>query len=235
MMRYAPLAAARGARVVLAIQAALAPLARDLQGVAQVITEGEPLPPFNLHCPLMSLPLAFGAGPAPWSGPYIHAPAEADHRWRMRLGPSPGRRIGLVWSGNPRHLNDRNRSLPLSALEPLLAAGGEFHALQPSFTPADRARLADLNIADHGAELTDFGQTAGLIAQLDGVVTVDTSVAHLAAAMGKPVRILLPYVADFRWGDAGEATPWYPSARLLRQTRPGDWSGPVAQACAAWR
>ena len=94
--------------------------------------------------------------------------------------------------------------------------------------------MAELGITDHGAALTDFGQTAGLIAQLDGVVTVDTSVAHLAAAMGKPVRILLPYVADFRWGNAGEATPWYPSARLLRQTRPGDWSSPVAAACAPW-
>lgn len=235
MMRYAPLAAAQGARVVLAVQTALVPLVRDLPGVAQAAGEGEPLPTFDLHCPLMSLPLAFGAGPdgAPWNGPYIDAPAEAAHQWRMRLGPPRGRRIGLVWSGNPRHLNDRNRSMPLSALAPLLAMGGEFHALHQTFAPADRDRLAGLNIADHAAELTDFGQTAGLIAQLDGVVTVDTAVAHLAAAMGKSVLILLPYVADFRWGNAGAATPWYPSARLLRQIRPGDWSAPVAEACAS--
>ncbi len=233
MMRYAPLAAARGARVLLEIQAPLAPLARTLAGVAQVVSEDEPLPAFDLHCPLMSLPLAFGPRDIPWSGAYLEAPAEAERRWRMRLGPSARRRVGLVWSGNPRHLNDRNRSLPLSALEPLLALDLEFHALHRVFASADRARLPALSVADHADALTDFGQTAGLIAQLDLVVTVDTAVAHLAGAMGKPTLILLPYAADFRWGNAGGVTPWYPDARLLRQTRPGDWSGPVAMAVGA--
>lgn len=232
MLRYLPLLAERGARVVLAIQKPLLPLARGLAGVSQVISDGDPLPPYDLHCPLMSLPLAFGARPdsVPWPGPYLYAPAQAETVWLARLESVPRPWVGLAWSGNARHLNDRNRSLPLEALQPLLGAQASFVSVQKEYREGDRERLAALGVHDFSAELHDFGDTASLIAGLDAVVAVDTSVAHLAGAMGKPLYLLLPFAPDFRWGDEGQVSPWYPSARLLRQTSPGEWSSPLGQA-----
>ncbi len=234
MLRYAALVAAQGAEVVLAVQPPLARLARGMSGVAQVIVDGDPEPPHDLHAPLMSLPLALRTLPdtVPWLGPYLAPPADIEAAWAQRLGPARRPRIGLAWSGNPRHLNDRNRSLPLEALEPLLATGAEVVSLQKAYRDGDRDRLAALGVMDWSDELHDMAETAGLLAQMDMVATVDTSIAHLAGALGKPTLILLPFAADFRWGTAGETTPWYPSARLLRQAAPGDWSAPIAQAAA---
>jgi tetratricopeptide (TPR) repeat protein len=235
MLRYAPFAAAQGASVILAVQPALLTLAGSVAGVAQVVTDGDPLPAFDLHCPLMSLPLAFATTPdtVPWAGPYLAPPPRINATWRGRLERPTRPRIGLVWSGNPRQLNDRNRSLSLDALTPLLDADAEFISLQKDYRPGDRERLDSLGIADWSDALHDLAETAGLVAQLDAVAAVDTSVAHLAGAMGKPVLVLLSFAAsDFRWGEKGERTPWYPSARLLRQTAPQDWTAPICQAAA---
>lgn len=235
MLRYLDLIAEQGGKAIVAIQRPLLPLVRGLPGIAHLMTEGDPLPAYDLHTPLMSLPLAFRTRPntVPWRGPYLTAPPDAAARWNARLEALPRPRVGLAWSGNPRHMNDFNRSLALDRLQPLFDTGAAFVSLQKEYRPGDRERLAALRVADVSADLRDFADTAGLISQLDAVVAVDTSVAHLAGALGKPVLLLLPFAPDFRWLNAGDRTPWYPSMRLLRQTAPGDWSGPVRQAAEA--
>ena len=238
MLRYVPRLAAQGARVLLAVQPPLETLAAAIPGVAALVRAGDPLPAHDYQTPLMSLPLATGtlADAIPWDGPYLAAPAGKTEAWAARLGPRQRLRAGLAWSGNPRHLNDRNRSLALAALQPLLAQDVQFVSLQKDYAAADRACLAGLDIADHAADLHDLSDTAALIAQMDLVIAVDTSVAHLAGAMGKPVWLLLAFAGDFRWGVRGETTPWYPSARLFRQAAPGAWAdtvGRVAEALGA--
>ncbi|MBX7200623.1 MAG: tetratricopeptide repeat protein [Rhodospirillaceae bacterium] len=219
--RYAALAAERGARVVLEVQRPLVRLLASLEGVAQIVARGDALPAFDLHCPLMSLPLAFGT--VARHTPYIQA---APSDWSTRL-PS-GRRIGLAWSGNPALKNDRHRSIPLARFAPLMD-GTALVSAQKDFRPGDAA-FAQGCIADFGAELADFADTAALIAALDVVISVDTAAAHLAGALGKPVYILLPYIGtDWRWGVDGETTPWYPTAKLLRQPAPGDWDSVIAR------
>jgi len=237
MLRYLPLIAEQGARVVLAVQRPLLPLVSGLPGVALAITDGDPLPPYDLHCPLMSLPLAFGTRPdtVPWRGPYLTAATNKAEAWAARLQSLGRPRVGLAWQGNPRQLNDRNRSLPLAALEPVLKTGAAFVSLQRDYAPGDRERLAGLDIVDVSDDLHDFGETAAIMSGLDAVVSVDTSVAHLAGALGKPLLLLIPFAPDFRWGETGDRTPWYPSAQVLRQTAPGDWSGPLARAAKAFQ
>ncbi len=220
--RYAALAARRGARVVLEVPKPLVRLLGSLEGPAAIVAQGESLPAFDLHCPLMSLPLAFGG--IPGTMPYIKAdPAP----WAGRL--PAGRRIGLAWSGNPALKNDRHRSIPLARFAPLL--GATLVSVQKDLRPED-APLAG-RIAHFGPELGDFADTAALIAAMDVVVTVDTAAAHLAGALGKQVHILLPYIGlDWRWGVAGDTTPWYPTAKLLRQPAPGDWDSVIARLAA---
>lgn len=222
--RYATLAAKRGARVVLEVQRPLLRLLSPLEGVATVVAKGDLLPAFDLHCPLMSLPLAFGGIAS--DVPYIKVGASD---WARRL--PPGRRIGLAWSGNPALKNDRHRSIPLDRFAPLLAAT-PLIGVQKDLRPGDAA-VAQGRIAHFGADLADFADTAALLDQMDVVVSVDTAAAHLAGAMGKRVYILLPYVGvDWRWGIAGDRTPWYPTARLLRQPAPGDWDSVIARLAA---
>lgn len=222
--RYAALAAARGARVVLEVQKPLLRLLTGLDGVAAAVAQGEPLPAFDLHCPLMSLPLAFGS--VPNDVPYIRSGASD---WAARL--PPGRRIGLAWSGNPALKNDRHRSIPLTRFAPL-AAKAPLISVQKDLRPEDAA-LAQGRVLHFGTELADFADTAALIAAMDVVVAVDTAAAHLAGAMGKPVFILLPYRGvDWRWGIDGDATAWYPTAKLLRQPTPGDWDSVIARLAA---
>lgn len=222
--RYAPLAARRGARVVLEVQRSLVRLLSSLDAAVTVVAQGDPLPVFDLHCPLMSLPLAFGGIAS--DVPYIKAGA-LD--WAARL--PPGRRIGLAWSGNPALKNDRHRSIPLERFAPLLAAAPVI-SVQKDLRPGDAA-FAQGHIAHFGPDLADFADTAALLDQMDVVVSVDTAAAHLAGAMGKRVYILLPYVGiDWRWGIAGDRTPWYPTARLLRQPAPGDWDSVIARLVA---
>jgi len=231
--RYAPLLAARGARVILQVQRPLVPLLRTLAGGIAVIAEEDPLPPFDCHVPLLSLPLALGTTlpTIPAAVPYLHADPVLSENWARRLGPDRREarrlRVGLAWSGNPRQPNDRNRSMALSTLAPLCARDADFIALQPDIRPADAAALAAQGIRAFGAELHDFADTAALVANLDLVISVCTSCAHLAGALGAPVWVLLGYAADWRWLHGRVDSPWYPSARLFRQTVPGAWEDVV--------
>jgi tetratricopeptide (TPR) repeat protein len=236
MCRYTALAAARGATVILEVQPALAGLLAGLDGVSRVVARGDALPRFDLHCPLMSLPLAFGTTLAtiPAAPAYLAAAPASVAQWAAWLGPATRRRVGLVWSGNPRHHNDHQRSIGFDQLAPLFGVDCQFVALQPDVAGPGLARpgLARPGLAAPGALLRDFRDTAALCALMDVVITVDTSVAHLAGALGKPVWILLPRSADWRWLLGRGDSPWYPSARLYRQRRAGDWSEVLAAVAA---
>jgi len=225
-VRYVPLIEEQGANVILEVPASLVSLINTLKGSYKLVTKGGQLPPFDYHCPLMSLPLALKTTveTIPVDIPYLAADEQNQCEWRQRLGEKTKPRIGLVWSGNPKHLNDRNRSIPLRSLAPLLALDYEFHALQKDIRDDDRAFLDEATqIHSHEKELQDFSDTAALIANLDLVIAVDTSAVHLAGALGKPVWVLLPYVPDFRWLLDRSDSPWYPSARLFRQYDAGKW------------
>jgi tetratricopeptide (TPR) repeat protein len=238
LVRYAPLVARRGANVILEVQPELVSLLAGIAGVSAVVARGRKLPRFDLHAPLMSLPRAFGTTPAtiPATVPYIPVAAERAQGWAQRL-PTAGPLIGVAWAGRPSHRNDLNRSLPLARLAPLFRQPGmRFVSLQRDLRAGDAAILRDHpDVIDAGARLEDFADTAALVARLDAVISVDTAVAHLAGALGKPLFLLLPYAADFRWLRARPDSAWYPSARLLRQPGFGDWDGVVAQLCAAVR
>jgi hypothetical protein len=236
-LRYVPLVATRGARVVLEVDQALHQLCAELPGVSQLIAKGETLPAFDFHCPLSSLPLAFDTtlGTIPQAVPYLSAGDKAA-AWKDRLGSTKTPRVGLVWAGNPNHNNDRNRSIPLEALLPLLDVKAQFFSLQKEARPSDAAVLRERKeILDLGPELGSFAETAAIIQNLDLLISVDTSVAHLAGALGRPVWVLLPYVPDWRWQLIRTDSPWYPTARLFRQSETRDWPSVVDRAVAALR
>ncbi|ALX15540.1 hypothetical protein P350_29275 [Burkholderia cepacia JBK9] len=228
--RYVPLVKALGARVVVEAPVELKALFATLDGVDVLVARGDPLPPFDLHCPLLSLPLEFRTGLAsiPAGSPYLRAdPARVAH-WHERLGFAGRPRIGLVWSGNPLHVNDRNRSITLADLAPLLDDRYEWISLQKVIRDEDRAALDASAIRFVGDELTDFAETAALVEALDAVISVDTSVAHLAGALGRPLAVMLPHTPDFRWLLDRDDSPWYPGARLFRQPEGGQWA-PVVE------
>lgn len=228
-VRYVEKVAARGARVVLEVFAPLAPLMAGLPGVSQLLRRGDPLPPFDLHCPLMSLPLALGVyEPAFPPRPYLAVDPSRGRVWSERLGPASGLRVGLVCSGSSSNRNDGNRSFPFEALAARLPAGPDYHLLHKEIRDADRAALATRpDVASWDGALGDFADTAALCQSMDLVISVDTSVAHLAGALGRPVWLMLPFDPDWRWGLHEATTPWYPQMRLLRQTRRRDWSDPL--------
>jgi hypothetical protein len=219
--RFVPMLASRGARVILAVQDPLVPLLSGVSGVAECLSDSKlPLPPFDMHCPLMSLPLACDATleTIPSENYLPPLPAERVEAWERRLGPHNRPRVGLVWSGNPKQGDDRNRSMPLATIAPLLSLDATFVSLQKDPRPGDGTLLGDTHgILDVTAELTDFVETAALVSCLDLVITVCTSVAHLAGTLGRPTWVMLPYVADWRWLIARDDSPWYPSVRLFRQ------------------
>ncbi|MFN3658354.1 MAG: tetratricopeptide repeat protein [Pseudolabrys sp.] len=234
--RYASLLAERGARVIVEVERPLQRLVATLPGPVQVVAKGEPLPAFDLHCPMMSLPLAFGTTvekvPAQLS--YLQAPSEMTAAWAARLGPKERPRIGLTWSGNPAHQRDQDRSIALRALLPLIETDAAFVSLQKDVRPADAAVLAQRgDILQVGEALGDFADTAALIAALDLVISVDTSIVHLAGALGKPVWVLVQYVPDWRWLVGRDDNPWYPTARLFRQDASRTWDGAIARLHAA--
>jgi tetratricopeptide (TPR) repeat protein len=234
--RYATLIAARGARVLLQAPRSLLTALSGLEGVDRVIAAGEPLPPFDIHCPLMSLPHIFGTGLATIPAPFSYIPInEAKRRnWQQRLSPTAGRRIGIVWAGNPQHGNDRNRSLPFAALAPLWNIPGiRWYSLQVGERRADLDATPPGVIEDLSPSLDDFAQTAAAISQLDLVLTVDTSVAHLAGAIGHPTWVMLPFVPDWRWLMGRQDSPWYPSVRLFRQVQYGAWGSVIHSVEAA--
>src|SRR6516162_806256 len=226
-----PLLARMGAKVVLEVQPQLAPLLRPLEGVVGVVARGEPLPPFDVHSPLGSLPLAFKteAATIPAEGPYVRADDAHMAKWRTRIEALERPRVAVAWSGNAQHVNDRNRSIALSRLAPLWSTGSvRFIGIQRELRGDDAELLTrEPRVMQIGAELDDFADTAAVVALVDLVITVDTSVAHLAGAMGRPVWILVPFSPDWRWTLAGESTPWYPTARLFRQPSLGDWDSVI--------
>ena len=225
--RYLPMLAARGARIVLVVEHQAQRLLAGLSGVSECLAfPADPPPAFDLHCAIGSLPLAFGTrlDTVPAATAYLPSPPEAEiEAWDIRLGPRDRLRIGLVWSGNPNHPNDRNRSMPLRTMSGLLAFDARFVSLQKNPKPDDKALLAGLDILDATEHLHDLADTAALIACLDLVITVDTGVAHLAAALGRPTWILLPHTPDYRWLLGRDDSPWYPTARLFRKSPTGDY------------
>jgi tetratricopeptide (TPR) repeat protein len=234
--RYAKGVAALGAEVVLQVQPPLVPLLAQLDGVTQAVAQGSPPPPFDCHCPLMSLPLAFKTDlpTIPAEIPYLRSDPERVERWRQRLGEKANRpRIGLVWSGSRLLRNDR-RSMPLAELLRLTGDWAEWLSLQTDVRESDIALLSSRSdLRDLGTALTDFAETAAAIELIDVLVTVDTSIAHVAGGMGKPVWIMLPRSAhDWRWMLDREDSPWYPTARLFRQAADGDWGSVVARVRA---
>ncbi|MBM4220713.1 MAG: tetratricopeptide repeat protein, partial [Gammaproteobacteria bacterium] len=237
MLRYVPLLAAQGARVVVQVPATLAALAATVAGVASVVTAGEPLPDHDLHCPCMSLPLACRTTLAtiPASVPYLAVPDAPGALWRARLDEArsaqrTGLHVGIAWSGSSAHRNDRQRSLALRELLPLLELPAEFHSLQKEYRPGEGEQLGTQGrVHDWSARLDTLADTAALIAGLDLVISVDTSVAHLAGALGKPVWLLLPAAPDYRWLLERSDSPWYPTMRLFRQQHAGNWA-PVIDA-----
>jgi tetratricopeptide (TPR) repeat protein len=224
--RYVPLVVERAARVILEVQDPLRELMSALPGATQIVSRGEPLPDFDIHCPLLSLPLAFATRleTIPAATPYLHASPQQAMSWNARLGPKRRLRIGLAWAGRQTHKNDHNRSVSFSSLMPLLDFDATFVSLQREVRMSDTTTLRDRSDVLHfGGELNNFSDTAAIISNLDLVISVDTSVAHLAGALGKPVWILLPYVPDWRWLLDREDSPWYPTARLFRQNHTRTW------------
>jgi hypothetical protein len=225
----------KGLRIILEVQPPLRRLLRPLAGCDQVIGRGEPPPVFDFHCPLLSLPLMLGTNSLadiPASVPYIQPDPAGARLWAGRVA-GEGLRVGLAWAGAPRSDSpvqaafDRRRSLPLSSLAPILAVQGvRFFSLQ-------KGVVAGPGLIDFMAEMADFADTAALVANLDLVISVDTSVAHLAGALGKPVWLLNRFDTDWRWLTEGEATPWYPTMRIFRQRSGGDWTGVIEEVAQA--
>ena len=230
--RYVPVLAAGGANVVLEVQPELTALMARLKGVAKIIARGEAPPPFDVHCPLGSLPLALKTEPStvPADIPYLSADDAHLAKWSARLGPRERPRIAIAWSGNASHLNDRNRSIPFAKLAPLFSIPAQFISIQRDVRSEEAAALAGETRVTHvGAELESFADTAAVIAQCDLVIAVDTAVAHLAGALGRPLWVLLPFAPDWRWTLDGESSPWYPTARCSVRSALGDWDAVIAR------
>jgi Tfp pilus assembly protein PilF len=234
-LRYVPIVQAAGGLVILDVHPFLHRLAECLPGVVQVVNSGDPLPVFDCHCPLMSLPIVFGTTleTVPARVPYLSVPADAARAAEGIEWPADALRVGIAWAGNPRHTKDRYRSISLSLLAPLFQGEGvSFYFWQMGQAVDQREGFPGISrapVLDLAPVTTDMADTAAQMAHLDLVLTVDTSVAHLAGALGKPTWLMLPYTPDWRWLLEREDSPWYPTMRLFRQPSPGDWQSVVAQ------
>jgi len=236
-VRYVPQVAAMGADVIIEAPRGLTALFKAVPGVQQVVPRGDQLPPFDIHCPLLTLPMIFRTrlSSIPGHVPYLIADPEKKEAWRLKLADDGGRfKVGLVWSGNPEHKNDRNRSLPLERLAPILSVDSvSFYSLQKG----EAARMLNDGryggrIIDYTGELNDFADTAALLMNLDLVISVDTAVAHLAGALGVQVWLMLPFAPDWRWLLGRTDSPWYPTMRLFRQPSPGAWEPVIEEMIA---
>jgi len=237
-IRYAPLLAQMGANVVLEVQPELKALLSTVSGVASCHARGETLPAFDVYCPLGSLPLALKTetSSVPATLPYVRTDDAQIAKWRPALEGLPGKRVALTWAGHARHANDRNRSIDLKLLEPLFKCEGiSFVSIQRDLRGDDAARLAQFGITDFGPRLADMTDTAAVLALTDLLVSVDTSVVHLAGAMGREAWVMLPFMPDWRWTLTNERSPWYPTMRLFRQRAPGDWPNVIATVRDALR
>ena len=224
-VRYVKLVAKLGPQIVLEVPTPLVALLGSLPDVAQIVAYGNPLPHFDVQCPLMSLPLVFGTtlGTIPLPDGYLKGDVIKTLEWQKRLGLKIKPRVGLTWSGNQAPGTDRKRHFALSRLIPHLPDGFDYFCLQTDVVAADRKALQSSNIAQFEESLRDFSDTAALCECMDLVISVDTSVAHLAGALGKRTWVLLALVADWRWLIDREDSPWYDSVRLFRQQLDGDW------------
>jgi tetratricopeptide (TPR) repeat protein len=240
--RYVPLLVEAGAKVVLEVQGELTALMARLDGGATVVAQGEAPPPFDVHCPMGSLPLALKTEPSTVPGqiPYLSTDDASLAKWSARISALERPRVAIAWSGNASHANDRNRSIAFTRLAPLFAAGADqdsggarLISLQREVRSEDAAALADETRVWHlGGQLENFLDTAAVIALCDLVISVDTALAHLAGAIGRPLWVLVPFAPDWRWTLQGETTPWYPTARLFRQRALGDWDDVIARVGA---
>lgn len=230
--RYATLCAARGATVILEVPAPLLDLLAGLEGVSQIVAHGSPLPFFDFHCPLMSLPHALQTTvesiPAPHK--YLHTDPQRVAQWHRTLGGRTRPRIGLAWSGNPDNPIDRRRSIPLADWAAHLPPEFQYFCLQTQVREADAEALdASESIFRFADDALDFASTAALCECMDLIVTIDTSIAHLAGALGRPTWVLLPEPPDWRWMRGRLDSPWYPTLKLYRQSSPGRWEDVLGQ------
>jgi hypothetical protein len=226
-VRYVPMVAAMGGRVIVQCHSELVRLFRGCSGVDSVISSDEPVPAFDTHALLMSLPLVFRTRleTVPDTVPYLRAEEMAVRCWRDRLaaiGDTRGvKHVGLCWAGNSIHRDDVHRSIPFAELGPLALDGIVYHSLQKDRPPGG---IDGLRVVDHSQELTDFSETAALLANLDHVVSVDTAVAHLSGAMGIATSVMLAPLPDWRWMQHRQDSAWYPTVRLYRRRRNGKWA-----------
>ncbi len=234
--RYLPLLDARGIQIVFETPIPLLPLVSSLAGDMTILAKGTVLPHFDAYCPLLSLPYSFGTtiDTVPKEIPYLSADTDRVKLWQRRLGLKDRLRVGMAWSGTTGARKLGKRSIPLEALLTFMELPIELHSLQVTYQEIDLRTLErNPEIRQHQDTLTDFAETAALIECLDLVITIDTSVAHVAGALGKPVWILLAFDADYRWMVEREDSPWYPTARLFRQPKPGDWQSVITCVTAA--
>jgi tetratricopeptide (TPR) repeat protein len=234
LLRYVPRLVARGASVMLRVPRVLEPLLRDWMPGCHLVRDGGPLPATDFHCPLLSLPLAFATevDTIPGGVPYLRSDPRLRDEWVCKLGTTGRRRVGMVWSGNPAHRNDANRSMPLRKLLAGLPRDGQLVSLQKELRDGDEQVLAEFGVLHFGDQLQSFAETAALVDAMDLVISVDTSVAHLAGALAKPLWLLIPYVPDWRWMLGRDDSPWYPTARLFRQDDRRQWDGVIARVAA---
>jgi tetratricopeptide (TPR) repeat protein len=248
LLRYLPVLDAYGGRIVVEVQPALralvdAKVRRDALASVEVRSRGEALPSFDCHLPMMSLARILGIASKafPVRTPYLWPNSQAAAYWQTRLGAGGVQRIGLVWAGNPHHRNDRNRSIQPAQLAPLVEGSlfgtnsRQFFSLQVGAAATGISVFPSGSITDLSPFLHDFAETAAALTALDLIITVDTSVAHLAGALGRPVELLLPYAPDWRWMLDRSDSPWYPTMRIHRQKIPGDWAGVISGLAAEFR
>ncbi len=229
--RYCILLEKLGAKIIIETPKELTSLIKNQNKSNIIVTKGEPFPEFDFYCPIMSLPLAFKTNihNIPANLPYIKIDSEKLNFWRSKLIKKKRMKIGIVWSGAQNKETDFNRSLTLSQLSPLFELPVDFYALQKKIRNTDKDYLLHSNnIYDYHEQIEDFSDTAVLISEMDIIISVDTSVAHLAGALDKPLWILLPYVADYRWMIDRIDSPWYPSATLFRQKEINNWDNVVS-------
>lgn len=237
--RYTKMVAERGARVIAFVQPHLKTLLMGLDGAHRLVTRDEPLPDFDVHCTYLSLPGIFQTrqNTIPAQERYIQAPLDRVAQWKQRIGDKRRPRVGIVWSGSANHSSDHNRTLTLEYFLTAITGDVELFSLQNELRTGDENTLEKSSVIHFGAELGDFADTAALIEQMDLVITVDTSIAHLAASLGVPTWTLILHYPDWRWRREGDQTAWYPTMRLFRQQQPGNWDhelGEIRNALATW-
>lgn len=240
MYRYLPLLATRAGRVFLEVPSPLSEIARTISPEIVVVPKGEAPPRCDYSCSVMSLPRAFRTelDSVPQAVPYLSVPETAAEKWRWLRADDRQPRIGLAWSGNPEHTNDSERSMRFASLQPLLSLPVTFVSLQREYRSYDLADLKqEPRVLDLSDRISDFSDTAAIIQNLDLVITVDTSVAHIAGALGAKLWLLLPSIPDFRWMFDRLDSPWYPTARIFRQSPKGNWAEVIervrGELCAA--